>query len=52
MGTRAEFHEVISLVAARKLRPVIAKTFPLSEARAALEYMIQRQHFGKILLLP
>jgi hypothetical protein len=30
----------------------VAKTFTLSDARAALEYMDQRQHFGKIVLLP
>jgi NADPH:quinone reductase-like Zn-dependent oxidoreductase len=52
MGTRADFKKVLSLVIAKKLKPVIAKTFPLSEARAALEYMDQRQHFGKIVLIP
>jgi NADPH:quinone reductase-like Zn-dependent oxidoreductase len=51
-GTRAEFNEVICLVAGKKLKPRIAKTFPLPEARAALEYMDQRKHFGKIVLIP
>jgi NADPH:quinone reductase-like Zn-dependent oxidoreductase len=52
MGTRAEFNEITGLVAGQKLRPRIAHTFPLSEARAALEFMEQRQHFGKIILKP
>ncbi len=52
MGTRAEFNEIISLIAAKKLKAHIDKTFPLAEARAALDYMDQRKHFGKILLIP
>ena len=52
MGTRAEWKKIVPLVIKKKLRPQIAKTFTLSDARAALEYMDQRQHFGKIVLLP
>jgi NADPH:quinone reductase-like Zn-dependent oxidoreductase len=52
MGTRAEFNEIMGLVAGKKLLPQIFKTFPLAEARAALEYMDQRKHFGKIVLIP
>jgi NADPH:quinone reductase-like Zn-dependent oxidoreductase len=52
LGLRSEFKKILPLVAKKKLRPQIAKTFPLSEARAALEYMEQRQQFGKILLIP
>jgi len=52
MGTRAELHDILSLIAAKKLRAKIAKTFPLADVRAALEYMEQRRHFGKIVLIP
>jgi len=52
MGTRSEFQQIVPLVAQKKLTPQISKTFPLAEARAALEYMDQRQHFGKILVIP
>ena len=52
MGTRAELNELVGLVASKKLKPIIAKTFPLADARAALEYMEQRNQFGKILLVP
>jgi NADPH:quinone reductase len=32
------------------LRPIIDRTFPLSEAEAAFAYMSSNQHFGKIVL--
>jgi NADPH2:quinone reductase len=35
-----------------KLRPVIDRTFPLSEAAAAHEYIESRQAFGRVLLVP
>ncbi len=52
MGVRSELDELLKLVIAQKLKPVIAKTFPLAAARAALEYMDQRKHFGKVVLIP
>jgi NADPH:quinone reductase-like Zn-dependent oxidoreductase len=52
MGTRAELNEIIGLVGMKKLKPVIAKTFPLAEARQALEFMEERKQFGKIVLIP
>lgn len=35
-----------------KLRVIIDKTFPLSEAREAQKYLEGRDHFGKIVLVP
>jgi NADPH2:quinone reductase len=35
---------------AGRLRPVVAKTFPLSEAGAALHALLSRRHSGKIVL--
>jgi NADPH:quinone reductase-like Zn-dependent oxidoreductase len=35
-----------------RLRPIIDKTFALSDAAAAQEYMRSGNHFGKIVLLP
>ena len=43
---------MVRLVEEKKIKPVIAKTFPLADARAALEFMEARKHFGKILLIP
>ena len=52
MGTRKELMEVVRLVEEGKLRAIIDKIFPLQEARLAQERMLNRDHFGKILLLP
>jgi NADPH:quinone reductase-like Zn-dependent oxidoreductase len=50
MGTMSELHEVLDHVFAGRLKPVIDRTFPLQEARAAHEYMEKSQMFGKIVL--
>jgi NADPH:quinone reductase-like Zn-dependent oxidoreductase len=52
MGTMGELHEVLKHVFSGKLRPVVDRTFPLSEARAAHEYMEKSAMFGKIVLNP
>ena len=50
MGTMNELHEVLSHVFAGRLKPVVDRTFPLSDIRAAHEYMEKSQMFGKIML--
>ena len=50
MGTMGELHEVLRHVFSGKLKPVVDRTFPLAEARAAHEYMEKSQMFGKIVL--
>jgi NADPH:quinone reductase-like Zn-dependent oxidoreductase len=52
MGTMGELHEVLKHVFSGKLKPVVDRTFPLKEIRAAHEYMEQSQMFGKIVLNP
>jgi NADPH:quinone reductase-like Zn-dependent oxidoreductase len=52
MGTMGELHEVLKLVFAGKLKPVVDKTFPLQEVRAAHEYLEQSKMFGKVVLIP
>jgi NADPH:quinone reductase-like Zn-dependent oxidoreductase len=52
MGTMSELHEVLSHVFAGRLKPVIDRTFPLKEIRAAHEYLEKSQMFGKIVLNP
>ena len=37
-------------IAVHKLRPVVDRVFPWTEARAAFEYMREGKHFGKIVL--
>jgi D-arabinose 1-dehydrogenase-like Zn-dependent alcohol dehydrogenase len=50
MSTIADFTEVMDLVVAGKLRPVIDTTFPLQEAAAAQERLWHGENFGKITL--
>ncbi|MEW6241759.1 MAG: zinc-binding dehydrogenase [Chloroflexota bacterium] len=50
MSTREEFAEVMDLVVAGKLKPVMDKTFPLREARAAHERLESGMQRGKITL--
>src|ERR1700747_878796 len=52
MGTMGELHEVLKHVFSGRLKPVVDRTFPLSEARAAHEYMERSSMFGKIVLNP
>ncbi|MCI0405977.1 MAG: zinc-binding dehydrogenase, partial [candidate division Zixibacteria bacterium] len=50
MGTKKDFADVMGLVFAGKLRPVIDKTFPMAEARAAHERLEKGEQMGKITL--
>jgi NADPH:quinone reductase-like Zn-dependent oxidoreductase len=52
MGTMGELYDVLRHVFAGRLKPVVDRTFPLSEIRAAHEYMEKSQMFGKIVLNP
>jgi NADPH:quinone reductase-like Zn-dependent oxidoreductase len=52
MGTMSELYEVLSHVFASRLKPIVDRTFPLQETRAAHEYMEKSQMFGKIVLNP
>jgi len=52
MGTMFELNEVLKLVFSGKLKPVVDRTFPLKNVRAAHEYMEKSEMFGKIVLLP
>jgi NADPH:quinone reductase-like Zn-dependent oxidoreductase len=52
MGTMGELHEVLRLVFAGRLKPVVDRVFPLSELRAAHEYLEKSQMFGKIVVNP
>ena len=52
MGGLNELKQVIRLVELGKLKPVVDKVFPLAQAAAALQRMIDRKNFGKIILKP
>jgi NADPH:quinone reductase-like Zn-dependent oxidoreductase len=48
VGSRASFEALNRAVSLHRLRPVVDRTFPLAEARAAFEHMAAGRHFGKI----
>jgi NADPH:quinone reductase-like Zn-dependent oxidoreductase len=50
IGSRESFDHMNRAIALHKLRPVVDRVFPWTEARAAIEYMREGKHFGKIVL--
>ncbi len=41
---------IVSLLKAGAIKPIVAKTFPLLEAAAALRYLVEGRPFGKVVL--
>src|SRR5436305_5603046 len=52
MGSMAELNEVLGHVFAGGTTPVLDRAFPLSEIRAAHEYLERSQMFGKVVVNP
>ena len=52
MGTHQDFRDVMNLVWAGKLKPVVDRVMPLSEGRQAFEILERGEQFGKIVLTP
>src|SRR3954463_1813438 len=52
MGTMGELHTVLGHIFAGRLKPVVDKTFPLRDAKAAHERLENKQQFGKVVLNP
>jgi len=52
MGTMGDLHEVLKHVFCGKLKAVIDRTYPLSEARVAHQRLEKSEQFGKIVLNP
>ena len=50
MSSRHEYQEIIGLLSRGKLRPVVDRVFPLSQARDAIELLQNQSQFGKIVL--
>jgi NADPH:quinone reductase-like Zn-dependent oxidoreductase len=46
------FLEIIALVAAGRLKPLVDRTFPMAEVAAAHEYLAARRTTGKVVLVP
>jgi len=52
MASKAELLKVVDLVRQRRLKAVVDKVYPLTDAAKAQARMEKREHFGKIVLLP
>jgi NADPH2:quinone reductase len=52
MGSKEDFRQILSLIWAGKLSPVIDRTMPLSDGRSAYEILSRGEQFGKIVLIP
>jgi NADPH:quinone reductase-like Zn-dependent oxidoreductase len=52
LGSILELRTILDYVAQGRLRPVIDRSFPLSNARAAVQYVLDRKNKGKVLLVP
>jgi NADPH:quinone reductase-like Zn-dependent oxidoreductase len=50
MGTKQDFEGVYELVASGRVKPIVDRVFPLSEARAAHEHLEAGKQFGKVVL--
>ncbi|MBI4609047.1 MAG: NADPH:quinone oxidoreductase family protein [Candidatus Rokubacteria bacterium] len=49
---KAALDELLALVEAGKIRPVVDRTFRMSEVAQAHDYLAQRRTMGKVLLVP
>jgi NADPH:quinone reductase-like Zn-dependent oxidoreductase len=50
VGSRADFEAMNRAIALHRLRPVIDRTFPFAEAKAAYRHFESRGHFGKVVI--
>ena len=50
MGTRHDWEQLNRLLAAKTLRPIVDRTFPLEQAAQAQERMARGEQFGKLVL--
>ena len=50
VGSRADFEVMNRAIALHRLRPVIDRTFPFAEAKAAYRHFEGRGHFGKVVI--
>jgi len=48
VGHRESFEALVRAVTQSRMRPVVDRVFPFSDARAALEHMAAGSHFGKV----
>jgi NADPH:quinone reductase-like Zn-dependent oxidoreductase len=52
LGSILELQAVLDHVVAGRLKPIVDRAFPLKDARAAVQHVLDRKNRGKVLLLP
>ena len=52
VGSKHELLQTVKHVSEGRLRAVVDRVFPLSEARKAVEYLADRKQFGKVVVVP
>jgi NADPH:quinone reductase-like Zn-dependent oxidoreductase len=52
LGSILELRTIIEHIVDGRLRPTIDQAFPLSDARAAVQHVLDRKNKGKVLLVP
>lgn len=50
MGSDADVAAMLRAVEGQRLRPIVDRTFPLADGRAALRYLADQDQFGKVVL--
>jgi NADPH:quinone reductase-like Zn-dependent oxidoreductase len=50
MGNAAEYREIVRLLGAGELRPIVDRVFPFTEARAAFERLDRGEQLGKVVI--
>ena len=52
LGSILELRTILDALMAGRLKPVIDRAFPLKDARAAVQHVLDRKNKGKVLLVP
>ncbi len=52
MGTHEEFASLVEHVASGRIKPLLARTYPLSDIRQAQRDFMNKNFFGKLVLIP
>ena len=52
LGTHQEFADLVSYIEAGKLKPLLARTYPLENTKQAQRDFKEKQFFGKLVIVP
>ena len=50
--SHGEFKKIVSYIETKKIKPVVAKTYPLDNIHQAQKDFIDKKFFGKLVLVP